>query len=98
MQMNAAYHSPDNFVEPLSFLPERWLPDGGDRFSKDNKDVFEPFSAGPRNCIGQRYVSTSRLVTEAFSFYTYLGQNPIPFSSLPLQYSTARICLNDSVF
>ncbi|MDI1490296.1 MAG: hypothetical protein OHK93_001496 [Ramalina farinacea] len=54
MQMNAAYHSPDNFVEPLAFLPERWLPNGDFRFSKDNKEVFQPFSAGPRNCIGQR--------------------------------------------
>ena len=67
MQMNAANHSPDNFVEPLAFLPERWLPNCDSRFSKDNKEVFQPFSAGPRNCIGQRYVSLqSNLSQRAF--------------------------------
>ena len=71
--MNAAYHSPDNFVEPLAFLPERWLPNGDFRFSKDNKEVFQPFSAGPRNCIGQRYVSPIRHVTEAFSVFLVLN-------------------------
>lgn len=68
MQMNAAYHSPDNFVEPHAFLPERWLPDCDLRFSKDNKEVFQPFSAGPRNCIGQRFVSAILCVTKAFFF------------------------------
>ncbi|KAF4301045.1 Cytochrome P450 [Botryosphaeria dothidea] len=48
----AAYHSPQNFVEPDSFIPERWL--GNDpRFENDKKSVLMPFSNGPRNCLGK---------------------------------------------
>lgn len=45
-----------NFVEPKQFAPERWLKVDGQmpaKFEKDNKgNVFQPFSYGPRNCIG----------------------------------------------
>lgn len=47
----AAYHHPDNFRDPDSFVPERWLPGSG--YENDRKDVCNPFSIGPRNCIGQ---------------------------------------------
>ncbi|KAL1848517.1 hypothetical protein Daus18300_013570 [Diaporthe australafricana] len=45
-----AYHDPSNFLYPDSFIPDRWLNDR--RFDNDKKDVFQPFSFGPRNCIG----------------------------------------------
>jgi cytochrome P450 len=35
-------------------VPERWLPDTG--YDSDRKGVFQPFSFGPRNCIGKKYV------------------------------------------
>lgn len=38
------------FPDPDSFNPERWL---SDESSKINSFVYIPFSAGPRNCIGQ---------------------------------------------
>ncbi|KAL1620763.1 hypothetical protein SLS56_009533 [Neofusicoccum ribis] len=47
----AAYRSPLNFKDPESFVPERWLPGTG--YENDKKDVLQPFSIGPRNCIGQ---------------------------------------------
>jgi len=48
----AAYRSPANFFLPDNFIPERWL--GQDqRFKDDNRDAFQPFSTGPRNCIGR---------------------------------------------
>lgn len=47
----AAYHHPSNFKDPDSFIPERWLPGSG--YDSDRKDTFNPFSVGPRNCIGQ---------------------------------------------
>ena len=47
----AAYHSPLNFKHPELFAPERWLPGHG---LTDQKDVLQPFSIGPRNCIGKR--------------------------------------------
>jgi len=45
-----------NFTLPNEFIPERWL-DGehkDKRFANDNSDVFQPFSVGPRNCIGKK--------------------------------------------
>ncbi|MCJ1354164.1 MAG: hypothetical protein MMC33_004151 [Icmadophila ericetorum] len=49
----SAYHSPLNFHLPNSFLPERWLPSSDPRFVNDNRGVLQPFSFGPRNCIGK---------------------------------------------
>lgn len=48
----AAYHSAKNWSDPLSFKPERFL-EGG-RTSDDKMDVLQPFSIGPRNCIGRK--------------------------------------------
>lgn len=47
----AAYRSPRNFTDPDTFIPERFLEDP--RFASDRKEVLQPFSFGPRNCIGR---------------------------------------------
>ncbi|OCK73119.1 cytochrome P450 [Lepidopterella palustris CBS 459.81] len=47
----ATYHSAKNFLEPESFIPERFL--GEPRFNSDNKKALQPFSTGIRNCIGR---------------------------------------------
>ncbi|RAL15855.1 cytochrome P450 [Aspergillus homomorphus CBS 101889] len=53
----SAYRSPINFHAPDRFIPERWLPDAktnpNSPFYSDRRDVLQPFSAGPRNCIGR---------------------------------------------
>ncbi|KAJ5507005.1 hypothetical protein N7527_009148 [Penicillium freii] len=53
----AAFRSSDNFSRPDEFIPERWL--GDERFPKDNLDVCQPFSVGPRNCIGKKFAYDS---------------------------------------
>jgi cytochrome P450 len=50
----AANHSPVNFVNPDKFVPERFLPDRDSMYEKDRKAVMQPFSAGPRNCLGRK--------------------------------------------
>jgi cytochrome P450 len=45
-----AYHSSLNFKDPYDFVPERWL--GDEKYKDDRRDVLNPFSYGPRNCIG----------------------------------------------
>ena len=53
---HTAYHSELNFAQPDAFIPERWLVDPADtssEFQNDKSQVLQPFSAGPRNCIGK---------------------------------------------
>ncbi|KAF2195825.1 cytochrome P450 [Zopfia rhizophila CBS 207.26] len=49
----AAYHSALNFKNPDDFIPERWLLEGEAEYSSDRKTVLNPFSYGPRNCLGK---------------------------------------------
>lgn len=51
-------HDRENFHEPFAFKPERWL----DPESKDNKEASQPFSLGPRGCLGRKYCLTSLFV------------------------------------
>lgn len=44
--------SPAHFREHDGFHPERWLDDP--RFESDKKAAAQPFSFGPRNCIGKK--------------------------------------------
>lgn len=49
-------HLPENFAKPDEFHPERFLQsdgESGSEFKNDNFTVFQPFSVGPRNCIGK---------------------------------------------
>ncbi|KKY21940.1 putative cytochrome p450 [Diplodia seriata] len=48
----AAYRSPLNFRDPESFIPERWM--DGTGYETDSKEVLQPFSFGPRNCLGKK--------------------------------------------
>lgn len=49
--------SPANFHRPDEFIPERWLPEAQSNadspFYNDIRDARQPFSVGPRNCIGK---------------------------------------------
>ncbi|EHA18744.1 hypothetical protein ASPNIDRAFT_176389, partial [Aspergillus niger ATCC 1015] len=49
----STFRSPASFIEPDSFLPERWLPNSDSRYLTDNKNALQPFSYGPRACIGK---------------------------------------------
>lgn len=53
----ALARSPRNFLYPLEFHPERWLPDEhplhDTAFCHDNRKGFHPFSQGPRICSGR---------------------------------------------
>jgi cytochrome P450 len=40
-----------NFTDPLEFRPERWL--GDPKYQHDRREALQPFSIGPRNCLGK---------------------------------------------
>ncbi|PQE10636.1 Cytochrome P450 monooxygenase protein [Rutstroemia sp. NJR-2017a WRK4] len=62
----AAVNSSLNFKYPQEFIPERWL--GDERFVNDKLNASQPFSLGPRGCIGKNLsffemrIITSRLL------------------------------------
>ncbi|KAL2128590.1 hypothetical protein VTI74DRAFT_8957 [Chaetomium olivicolor] len=55
LQLYTACRSSSNFHRPEEFLPERWLDNGpNSAFAADRREVSQPFSIGPRNCIGRQ--------------------------------------------
>ena len=57
VHQHATYHLASNFYRPDDFCPERWLPEGRDEsspFAGDQLGVLQPFSYGPRTCLGIR--------------------------------------------
>ncbi|KAI9665460.1 MAG: hypothetical protein M1831_001602 [Alyxoria varia] len=75
----ATYHSTANFHLPEEFHPERFLPEsegGSKEFANDNKDAFQPFSFGPRACLGRNLAYSEMKVILArllFKFDLRLG-------------------------
>ncbi|CAK7210996.1 hypothetical protein SCUCBS95973_000980 [Sporothrix curviconia] len=57
----AMFRNPRNFALADKFVPERWLGED-ERFANDQHDAFQPFSYGPRNCIG-RYLANAEMRT-----------------------------------
>ena len=48
----AINHREELWRDPWSFHPERFM--GDPRFAGDQLDAMQPFSLGPRNCIGKK--------------------------------------------
>ncbi len=53
----ALHWNQEMFSDPEVYRPERFLTDS---ISKTSPYAYVPFSAGPRNCIGQRFVLTKQ--------------------------------------
>jgi len=74
-----------NFTFPDHFIPERWLshpttastPTSFQDFSADDKSALNPFSYGPRNCLGKNMAMHEIrlvLVKLLFNFEFTLGE------------------------
>uniref|UniRef100_A0A1Y1MUP6 Cytochrome P450 n=2 Tax=Photinus pyralis TaxID=7054 RepID=A0A1Y1MUP6_PHOPY len=57
IQAYTMYRDPSHFHEATSFLPERWFPEASSDtqsvFYNDQRQAVQPFSIGPRSCMGQ---------------------------------------------
>ncbi|KAL8961495.1 MAG: hypothetical protein Q9193_001954 [Seirophora villosa] len=49
----STYRSSANFASPDTFDPERFLPSPPEKYRNDNVAALQPFSVGPRGCIGK---------------------------------------------
>jgi hypothetical protein len=50
--VNAYSHNTANFQNPFTYDPSRFL--GKPEYSTDRLDAVQPFSVGPRSCIGKK--------------------------------------------
>ncbi|EMF14032.1 cytochrome P450 [Sphaerulina musiva SO2202] len=60
-------HSEEYFADPMAFKPERWL----DPMSTDVKEASQPFSMGPRGCLGQNFAYMEINLIMAKMFWKY---------------------------
>jgi len=67
-----------NFARPEEFLPERWFDDTPAEFAHDRRDIYQPFSFGPRNCIGKpiAYMEMRVLMAKFLYNFTFELANP----------------------
>ncbi|CAG8109311.1 unnamed protein product [Penicillium salamii] len=71
----SASYSAENFTDPEQFIPERHM--GDPRFANDSKNAMQPFSFGPRNCIGRNLAYVEMRIIMArmiFNFDMQLDQ------------------------
>ncbi|KAG4065113.1 hypothetical protein HA402_007510 [Bradysia odoriphaga] len=76
-------HDPNNFVNPEVFTPERFLVERNTE--KNNPFSYIPFSAGPRNCIGQKFavLEIKSLVTKVLRYFEIsLAENSKEYPTL----------------
>ncbi|XP_001354057.3 probable cytochrome P450 4d20 [Drosophila pseudoobscura] len=71
-----AHREAEFFPDPLAFKPERFL----DRADSEDRETFAylPFSAGPKNCIGQKFamLEMKALVSKVLRYYELLPRGP----------------------
>ena len=70
------HHHPKYWKDPETFLPERWIfksDEEKEKFMSDIRFAFIPFSAGGRNCIGQRFatIEAKLILAELIRSFTF---------------------------
>jgi len=81
----AVLHSEENYGDPSTYRPERWIVDHANGVSEEDvalaRSTFQPFSMGPGNCVGQKLAILELLITIARLFYR-MDVRPAPGTTL----------------
>ncbi len=73
------HRNPELFPEPTKFNPDRFLRSGK---KSENAYTYIPFSAGARNCIGQRFAKMEQKVALATILRQYDVKSDTTFQDL----------------
>ena len=69
MPMYASFNCSSNWVHASRFAPERWTSEDP-VYAADKKDALQPFSFGPRNCLGRHLAyNETRLALAKFAWH-----------------------------
>lgn len=71
----SSYWTERNFYKAKEFIPERWLKENttnpSSPFYNDKRAVFQPFSFGPRNCLGRNLAYNEMRMILARLLFTF---------------------------
>ncbi|KAL3225846.1 hypothetical protein MRX96_025428 [Rhipicephalus microplus] len=76
VNLYSLHRDPRHFRQPESFLPERFL---SEEFTQRHPYSYVPFSAGPKNCLGQRFFmqEAKLLLAKVLSKFTLESTKPV---------------------
>ncbi|RAK71487.1 cytochrome P450 [Aspergillus fijiensis CBS 313.89] len=66
----AIHHNAEYYPEPFKYLPERWLDERPEKVQVA-RSAFNPFSIGPRSCLGKGLALTELTLTMAYLLSKY---------------------------
>ncbi|OQR68531.1 thromboxane-A synthase-like [Tropilaelaps mercedesae] len=81
------HNNPDIFPNPTEFQPDRFLPENR---TADMAFAWQPFGAGPRNCIGMRFAQMEIKITLAklLTCYRLIGGEKDPVGNAHVDTTT----------